>query len=243
MRDDRVVKKFRTVNGNSMVDKNFIKAAASIVLVRNEGNYRSVLMGKRGLQASFMPGKYVFPGGAFDESDSFVPSARPLANGCSSLLKLQSTKTLAHGLPFTAVRELWEETGLRLACKYNITADIPKDWSNFFLEGLAPDLSGLVFFFRAITPPGRTRRFDARFFLCDAKNIFGNCEDFSDASAELSDLQWVPLENIVNFPTPRITKTVLKEVELIIARGANSLGIPFFRGGSEIITKEFLKNS
>ncbi len=96
-----------------------------------------------------------------------------------------------HALAAAAIRELWEETGLALGQPGTMT--LPGDWAGFSARGLLPDAAALRFVFRAITPPGRTRRFDARFFLADADAVAGDSDDFSAASDELSHLHWLPL--------------------------------------------------
>ena len=62
----------------------------------------------------------------------------------------------ARGLLVAALRETFEETGL-LAGRGTMSE--------------ALDLSGVVYFARAITPPGRSRRFDSRFFVANADII------------------------------------------------------------------------
>ncbi|MGR3466910.1 MAG: DNA mismatch repair protein MutT, partial [Shimia sp.] len=89
----------------------------------------------------------------------------------------------------------------------------------------------LRFYFRALTPPGRPRRFDARFFLVDAAALATDPDDFSGASGELSHLQWIPLDAARSFEMPFITEVVLAEV------ARTGLGtpeaVPFFRNGDE----------
>ena len=46
-----------------------VKDAASVILIRNRKTKPSVLMGQRGKNAAFMPKKFVFPGGAVEETD------------------------------------------------------------------------------------------------------------------------------------------------------------------------------
>ncbi len=50
--------------------------AASLLLVERSG--RRVLMGRRPEASRFMPGVYVFPGGAVESADRSVPACRRL---------------------------------------------------------------------------------------------------------------------------------------------------------------------
>jgi len=52
------------------------KDAATLILVRPGKTGVEVLMGKRSGRHSFMPDKYVFPGGRVDPSDGRVPVLR-----------------------------------------------------------------------------------------------------------------------------------------------------------------------
>jgi 8-oxo-dGTP pyrophosphatase MutT (NUDIX family) len=115
-------------------------------------------------------------------------------------------------LAAAAIRELWEETGLRLGRPGQWPVAPPADWAGFAETGLVPDPSALRFVFRAITPPGRPRRFDARFFLADAAHIAGDPDDFSRACDELSHLHWVALSEARALNLPFITEVVLGEV-------------------------------
>ncbi|MEF9600991.1 NUDIX domain-containing protein, partial [Paracoccus sp. PXZ] len=92
-------------------------------------------------------------------------------------------------LAAAALRELAEETGL-LTGPPGLA---PEGWDHYAGAGLAPDASALIYMFRAVTPPGRPRRFDARFLLLDAERLHGDRNDFSAACDELSHLHWVPL--------------------------------------------------
>ena len=135
-----------------------IRPAATVILWRDGVQGREILMGQRGARAVFMPSKYVFPGGGVDPDDH---------HGLDPLLHATCQASLARDCPEgapsaatlarAALRELHEETGLR------------------------PDPAHpLRFVFRAITPPGRSRRFDARFFLVPAQGVMGDAETFRD---------------------------------------------------------------
>lgn len=214
-----------------MTDTLPIRAAATVVLARRRPAGPEVLMGQRGAGAAFMPSKYVFPGGAVDAGDAGVTLAQGLAPHCAARLRQDADGVAPETLATAAIRELWEETGLRLAAP-GLWEAPPADWASFAAPGLCPSAAGLSFVFRAITPPGRTRRFDARFFLADAARVLGNAEDFSDASDELSHLHWVPLAQARRLDLPFVTEIVLAEVEALIEAGvldgAGPDSVPFF---------------
>ena len=189
-----------------------IRAAATVVLWRSHRDTQQVLMGMRGAQAVFMPSKYVFPGGGVDPQDHqghasgsgdlyLTPSCRQrLALHCDTIAP--SADTLCR----TALRETAEETGL-----------------NF----VTPSPGTMQFIFRAITPPGRSRRFDARFFLANVASVGGDTTGFSVASGELSHLHWIGVDAARNLDLPFITEVVLAEVGAIL-RGHPQPGVPFF---------------
>ena len=103
------------------------------------------------------------------------------------------------------VRELREETGLVL-----------------------PALTGLTFFFRAITPPRRPRRFDARFFWCDAHHLNSDLDDFSRAEDELSFLQWVTVAEAKTLDLPFVTRMVLREAVAARIKPLPPENVPFY---------------
>lgn len=205
-----------------MTDAPAIRDAATVVLVRGGPGAPEVLMGQRGAGAAFMPSKFVFPGGAVDPGDAAVPLAAPLPAACAARLGPAPDRLAA-----AAIRELWEETGLTLGAP-GAWPDPPAGWEGFAARGLRPAAQGLRFVFRAITPPGRTRRFDARFFLTRAEDLWGDAADLSGASDELQHLQWVPLAEARRFDLPFITAIVLAEVGEILRSPAPPGPVPFF---------------
>lgn len=182
-----------------------IRAAASLILARptDVGGWQ-ILMGQRGAAAVFMPSKYVFPGGRVEAFDA-APNPLPLADRCCQRLggPLKAGQILGAGL-----RELREETGL-----------------SFSAQGLQnhPPL----YMFRAITPLGRPRRFDAHFFLADARGLTGDLDDFSSAEDELSHLHWIGLAEARALDLPFVTEVVLAEASNLL-QGGSQPGVPFF---------------
>ena len=185
-----------------------IRPAATVVLWRESAQGPQVLMGQRGEGAVFMPSKFVFPGGRVDAEDH--AAARPgfLSPDCARRLSLMAPEDAPppEVLVAAALRELTEETGLNLA---------------------AMEHPSLRFIFRAITPPGRTRRFDARFLLAHADGLDGDGNDFATASGELQHLRWLPLPEARALDLPFITEVVLAEGAALVT-GGDQPGVPFF---------------
>ena len=202
-----------------------VRDAATIIVLRDN----AVLMGQRGASAVFMPGKFVFPGGAVDTVAATVP-ATPLPDPVARHLATESHLP-PQALAAAAIRELWEETGQILGHPGE-WPDPPQGWRGFAATGHVPHAAPLKFFFRAVTPQGRPRRFDARFFLADAADLVSDPDDFSRAEDELQHLQWVPLAQARDFDLPFITQIVLAELRDHIAN-PGPLTVPFFRNDDE----------
>jgi 8-oxo-dGTP pyrophosphatase MutT (NUDIX family) len=155
--------------------------AGSLVLVRRSPEGPEVLLGRRAGKHRFLPNVYAFPGGRVDSSDRLDLSIKSLENINSKL----------HPTAVAAVRETWEETGILLG---SVTAG-----------QLQPDLSGLHFLCRAITPAESPIRFHARFFLRDVTGMPLTL----GGSGELLDLAFRPLEAALRLPLADITEFVL----------------------------------
>jgi len=221
------------------MDKTAIRHAATVILIRRDQPEARILIGQRGKNAAFMPSKFVFPGGALDPEDAGIELAGDLSGACLTRLQAQTDPALAEPLLAAAVREVWEETGLRLARSGMAPKNPPASWLGFFDGKFVPSATGFEFIFRAITPPGRPRRFDARFFLVDAENLVDDPDDFSAASDELSHLQWVNLSKMRDFDLPFITEVVLAEVQALLKSGGNVQSVPFFYHG--VSNSEFIR--
>ncbi|SES38426.1 8-oxo-dGTP pyrophosphatase MutT, NUDIX family [Tranquillimonas rosea] len=210
-----------------------VRDAATVILVRDPAGRPSVLMGQRGNGAVFMPSKFVFPGGAVDPGDAHVPMARPLNGLCAARLKAGPEAPAPATLAATAIRELWEETGQVLGSPRQWRRTPPDGWAGFAGTGHLPSPQPLRFVFRAITPPGRPRRFDARFFLADAAHLATDPDDFSAASDELAHLAWVPIAEARELDLPFITAVVLAEVAARLPALDPPESVPFFRNDDE----------
>ncbi|MDE2912684.1 MAG: NUDIX hydrolase [Paracoccaceae bacterium] len=208
-----------------------IRPAATVIVLRDQLTSPRILMGQRSRSAVFMPSKFVFPGGVVDPADRWVPLGR--SNGHPSLDKLdaESEGVDSHSVLIAGIRELWEETGLRLAVRGDSSMETwsaIEGWLSFIDGGVVPSAAGMQFIFRAITPPGNIRRYDTRFLLVDAETIIDDLDDLSGASGELLHLAWVPLSETSRLELPFITEIVLAELEDLLADPKSRRGIPFF---------------
>jgi len=206
-----------------------IRDAATLILYRHRGGRLQVLMGERHGASAFMPNRFVFPGGRLDAADYRVRPARPLDP--VSLARLGRSRRTgprkATALALAAIRETFEESGLRLAAPGHPLAPPPSTtWTAFCADGLAPDPGPLLYICRAITPPGRPRRFDARFFAAPAEAASGSLRP----SAELDKLDWIAPEDTRDLLLPGITQYVLAHLPAWLepaARDDPARQIPF----------------
>lgn len=158
-------------------------------------------MGQRHEAHAFMPNKFVFPGGRSETADGRLPVASEGNPATIQKLKLRMRTKPSHsrarGLLVAAVRETYEETGL-LVGRRNVSD--------------APNLTGLIYFARAITPPGRSRRFDSRFLVANATLVSNLDEPHPLATEELLQVSWVTLAEAMGLNLPSITRDILQLV-------------------------------
>jgi 8-oxo-dGTP pyrophosphatase MutT (NUDIX family) len=208
--------------------------AATLILVDRSGPVPKVLVGKRHDKVVFMPGKFVFPGGRVDKDDHRVPCAAPIPAELEANLAKGSPKTpaaRAKSLAIAAIREACEETGLCLGRKAEATtARLEGAWKPFADAGLLPDPSSLFLIARAITPPGRVKRFDTRFFTADASAITHRVDGVIHADAELVELVWVELGSKPLADLHPMTRNVLNVLDTRLATGPlrHDAPVPFF---------------
>ncbi len=210
--------------------------AATLILLRRDGPAPRVLMGRRHRSHSFMPDKWVFPGGRVDAADFRAPAATELrpdvAEALTRTLPAARPRSLARALAVAAVRETFEEAGLRLARPAPATRLGPA-WTAFGADGALPDLAALELIARAITPPMRPKRFDARFFTAEADRL--QSLEPSGVSGELDEIAWVNLEEAMQLDLPGVTRFVLRELSLRLDDPARRpLSLRFANGGRRI---------
>ncbi|HEY2661415.1 MAG TPA: NUDIX hydrolase [Caulobacteraceae bacterium] len=206
--------------------------AATLIIVRRDGAKPRVLMGRRHGGHDFMPDKWVFPGGRIDRSDFLAPSGAELRPEVAARLEKTAPPRRARALALTAVRETFEEAGLLLA-QPAPPRPCAGPWREFLEIGAAADLSALDFIARAITPPYRPKRFDARFFMADAERLLSL--DRRPDCGELDEIAWVDLEEATALDLPNITRFVLQELALRLedaSRPAPSMR--FLRGARQL---------
>jgi glyoxylase-like metal-dependent hydrolase (beta-lactamase superfamily II)/8-oxo-dGTP pyrophosphatase MutT (NUDIX family) len=157
------------------------RPAATIILLRPGGAGPQVLMIQRVQNAAFLGGAYVFPGGALDSDDSglrFLRRVVGLTDAEASARLGVPEKGLAYWV--AAVRECFEEAGVLLALdaeRRPVSASraqaLAANRKRSFLdllekENLYIPANLIAYYGHWITAPGRSRRFDTRFFVAQA---------------------------------------------------------------------------
>ena len=167
--------------------------AVSLIVLRQGEAAPEVLMGERSARHRFVPGRLVFPGGAVDLEDADALAGSEPLPATTALLRRTASPALARAIAVAAARELEEETGLTL--------------------GAPPDLSGLRYLCRAVTPATSPIRFNARFLVIDAGRVRGTLA----GSGELERLRWVTLPEATTLDMMLVTREVLQQLTAWIA--------------------------
>jgi 8-oxo-dGTP pyrophosphatase MutT (NUDIX family) len=158
-------------------------------------------------------------------------------------MKGDASPMRARALALAAVRETFEEAGLLIgapSAPAPAGGSVPSgsastgSWGRFQSHGLLPRIGGLIFFARAITPPGRPRRYDTRFFCVEATAIARRIEVLD---GELSSLDWFSFDAMRELDLPGITRVVIEDLAERLRAGLPGPAetpVPFYfhRGGS-----------
>jgi 8-oxo-dGTP pyrophosphatase MutT (NUDIX family) len=185
-------------------DQSTVRDAACVVVIDGSGRQPTLLMGRRHADQVFLPRKWVFPGGRVDADD------RELAVRFSGAYAPPDLAPEIRPFALAAVRELCEETGFVIGRKEEpFTGRLERGWRDFAAAGLVPSPAQLLPLARAITPPGRVRRYDTWFFMAKRQAI---SDTTTIADGELLDLDWFTLGQARKLDLPNITKLVLEDV-------------------------------
>lgn len=185
------------------------RAAASLVLLRETPDGPAVLMGVRSRSHRFMPQRLVFPGGRVDRADHRVRFAAPPPPALARCFG-----PIAPALAAAAIRETFEETGLRLAAPAPAGARLPRGpWAAFAAGGFLPAADALVPLCRLVTPTFSPIRFDARFLLAPADRVRGEL----GGNGELELLRWIPLAEAERLDLALPQRVVLGELRAWLA--------------------------
>ena len=190
--------------------------AASLILLRGEGRDLELLVGRRPLTVRFMPGVYVFPGGAVDAEDY-----RPwrVEAGIESLPPRLVRSARA------ALRETWEEAGVLFghaaAAPLAPRPETPIA-AAYAAAGVVAAIDRLRYVGRAITPARVFRRFNTRFFLGDGDDVVGE----PHPSDELEDVRWHPIGREPLEPFRDVSQFMLARA--IALRGGDVAPAPLF---------------
>lgn len=207
--------------------------AATLILLDRRGDETFVLMGRRHARHAFMPGKFVFPGGRTDPHDSRIPVAEQLHPAEEAKLVgtgNRASAARARAIALSAIRETYEEAGLLIGRKGSFSTVRP-EWQDFVRHGVCPSLDTLRFIARAVTPPGRVRRFDTRFLAAWRSDVAVALPDGGPTN-ELEELVWLRLAEAKQADIPTITRTILEELEGRLAQDPHlqpGAPVPFYR--------------
>ena len=195
------------------------RPAATLILLRPGPQGPEVLMIQRTHSAVFLGGAYVFPGGAVDRQDSDAALLRRilgLEDGKASVRLNLASGAIAYYV--AAIRECFEESGILLACDRDARpidaarADALHSYrTKPFLELLENEdlfipADRLAYYGHWITAPGRSRRFDARFFVALAPHGQEGSHDEGEAVHQM----WIR-------PQEALERGARGEIELVFA--------------------------
>jgi 8-oxo-dGTP pyrophosphatase MutT (NUDIX family) len=222
------------VNIGQPSDSGSYLAASLILFDQKPKSDLRLLLGRRHETHIFLPGKFVFPGGRSEPEDALMQASGLLAP--EILRRLQAPAAgpsiaAPRSLALTAIRELFEETGILLGTRTMSSFEVPAatSWGSFAAMRIQPDLTQLHYIARALTPPGFPRRFDTHFFAADARNIAASREGYVHPDAELVELQWATLTELANLDVLPITAFIAQELAVRCAAGlSHEAAVPYF---------------
>jgi 8-oxo-dGTP pyrophosphatase MutT (NUDIX family) len=211
------------------------RLAASLILVDHRFKPDpKILLGRRHSNHVFLPSKFVFPGGRSEPEDAKMNALGTLAPQASYRLRNPAAgKAIAapDALALTAIRELFEETGILLGDHGEPAISVPPatSWEQFAAARVTPNLAKLHYVARALTPPGHPRRFDTHFFAADAQEIAATIEGAVHDNSELVELRWATVAEVADLDSLPVTYLIALELAQRLAAGlGHDLPVPYF---------------
>src|SRR6185295_9140573 len=213
------------------------RPAATILLLREASGAPEVFMLQRTSKAAFLPGAFVFPGGALDPDDSSeraLQRVRGLDDAQASARMGLASGGLAYWV--AAARECFEESGILLVFDARNAPIDPRRAEN--LEPFRQELNAgtlqfseflqredlyihaheIAYYSHWITAPGRARRFSTRFFVACAPAGQHGAHDRSETVHSV----WVS-------PREALERDQRKEIELIFPTRSTLADLAHFR--------------
>jgi glyoxylase-like metal-dependent hydrolase (beta-lactamase superfamily II)/8-oxo-dGTP pyrophosphatase MutT (NUDIX family) len=207
------------------------RAAATLVLVRDGGAGIEVLLSRRAERGDHNSGAWVFPGGIVEKADALAHAA------CAGLDDGEASRRLGlaqGGLDYyvAAIRECFEESGLLFARGSGAElVDLDgRDaarlgpWRGALhrgehgmaelcgAEGLRLAVDRLVYLSHWLTPLGRPKRFDTRFFIAEAPRSQTAAHD----GAELVEQLWIaPADALARSASLKLLTPTQKTLETV----------------------------
>lgn len=199
--------------------------ASSLIVTRRERQKIFVLMGRRSPTARFMPGVFVFPGGAVSSGDGRVLPATELDPTYGTLMGVGQSQSRARALAMAAIRETWEETGLVVGVAGQLKGSRAPSWEAIRSLNRVPDLQHLGYVGRAITPSFSKIRFHARFFTVDAHHLSGEIQ----GDGELVEVGWWNVADLNDLPMRGVTRFMLDRAVGLVRGEVEERPTPIFR--------------
>jgi glyoxylase-like metal-dependent hydrolase (beta-lactamase superfamily II)/8-oxo-dGTP pyrophosphatase MutT (NUDIX family) len=198
------------------------RPAATLILLREAAQGFEVMLLQRTRSAAFLGGAHVFPGGALDAADADPRIARRVL-GLTDAEASARLGIASGGLAYwvAALRECFEEAGILIAEREDGAAPDAAALERYRVPLAAGELAfadllesqalllparGLAYCAHWITAPGRSRRFDTRFFMALAPRGQAGSHD----AAEMVQHAWLA-------PREALARAERGELELVFA--------------------------
>ncbi len=212
------------------------RAAATIVVVRDGTFGLEVLLSRRAERGDHNSGAWVFPGGIVDAADR---EAHACCIGLDDAAASRRLGLAQGGLDYyvAAVRECFEEAGLLFAADrsgtlVDLAGAAGERWAQWrgplhrgertMIEfcreaGLQLAVDRLVYLSHWLTPPGRAKRFDTRFFIAAAP---ASQEGAHDGTEMLEQLWLRPADALARGAALKLMTPTLKTLELLASHAS-----------------------